>query len=606
MNGFKDMRNAAELLLAPKKPLSRALAGLSGLKLNIGGVSLPGVITHPSQLVGPLRAVLTGTLAAKTATVALSKSLTSVLTAFDTQAAKLKSGAFIPPDPLTAKADASSAADFLSFSSLPAGSAIPASFHAQINQRKAQLQQLQKKLSSVLSPNASQGVSVTENTSPTNNPQPEHVDKPDVPALAQGGNAGLNDPVIKDKVKFAVQGVTVGTGKPNSWSRTKVANFNPTVGQGFKDRHNGSTWSEPATAYAAQFPYNHVTQTESGHVIELDDTPGAERVHIFHRAGSFIEFHPDGSVVYKCLKNGYRVTMADENVKVAGNVNVAVDGDSTLYVKGDVHMQAEGDFNVQSKGDFNVFATNINMRAKAQAKLDGQIVDLRYISLPYSIMPVSFGMSPVGFAPRVNMSAVGADTGLASSLPTPSMDHAAGAPVPTFPQTPPDPTPENPLSNHTVYTAKTPAAVAYRARLLDTPEEASDVSLYSAHTGLQASLGDVQSANRQLGGTLSTIDTGIVAPTAKPTVNFLNYDDFKGTYDYADDHALGGTTFKLGDVTDLSLHPNVVADATPAVEGDFEDVPADTTNLTGAQAAQQLDPTQIADELAAQQAGLPF
>ena len=55
----------------------------------------------------------------------------------------------------------------------------------------------------------------------------------------------------------------------------------------------------PGDPYAAVYPNNKVTQTSSGHVIEIDDTPDAERIHIRHKSGSFIEFHPDGSIVIK-------------------------------------------------------------------------------------------------------------------------------------------------------------------------------------------------------------------------------------------------------------------------------------------------------------------
>jgi hypothetical protein len=55
----------------------------------------------------------------------------------------------------------------------------------------------------------------------------------------------------------------------------------------------------PGDPYAAVYPNNKVTQTTSGHVIEIDDTPDAERIHIRHKSGSFIEFHPDGQIVIK-------------------------------------------------------------------------------------------------------------------------------------------------------------------------------------------------------------------------------------------------------------------------------------------------------------------
>jgi len=43
------------------------------------------------------------------------------------------------------------------------------------------------------------------------------------------------------------------------------------------------------TAYATEYPYNTTYTTKSGHAIELDDTPGNERVHIWHRSGCYEE-----------------------------------------------------------------------------------------------------------------------------------------------------------------------------------------------------------------------------------------------------------------------------------------------------------------------------
>lgn len=43
------------------------------------------------------------------------------------------------------------------------------------------------------------------------------------------------------------------------------------------------------TAYNTEYPYNTTYTTKSGHAIELDDTPGHERVHIWHRSGCYEE-----------------------------------------------------------------------------------------------------------------------------------------------------------------------------------------------------------------------------------------------------------------------------------------------------------------------------
>ena len=84
---------------------------------------------------------------------------------------------------------------------------------------------------------------------------------------------------------------------------------------------NTGQWFEPETPYATikgepikprdnaskstVYPFNKVTETESGHIVEFDDTPGAERIHIYHRSGSFFEFHPNGDKVDKIVRDYY-------------------------------------------------------------------------------------------------------------------------------------------------------------------------------------------------------------------------------------------------------------------------------------------------------------
>jgi hypothetical protein len=56
-----------------------------------------------------------------------------------------------------------------------------------------------------------------------------------------------------------------------------------------KSPESGEYVTEPASAYKAHYPYNKSTHTESGHVFEVDDTPGEERLHTYHRTGTYTE-----------------------------------------------------------------------------------------------------------------------------------------------------------------------------------------------------------------------------------------------------------------------------------------------------------------------------
>jgi len=78
-------------------------------------------------------------------------------------------------------------------------------------------------------------------------------------------------------------------------------------------------WQEPYTPYAAKYPMNHVTESQSGHIFEVDDTPGAERLHTYHRSGTFNEVHPNGSEVHKVVGNEWNITLNDRMILVRGN-----------------------------------------------------------------------------------------------------------------------------------------------------------------------------------------------------------------------------------------------------------------------------------------------
>ena len=75
------------------------------------------------------------------------------------------------------------------------------------------------------------------------------------------------------------------------------------------------------------YPYNNVKQTRSGHMFEMDDTKGRERVRLQHRTGTFIEMHPDGSEVHKVFGDGYEITVKDKHVQILGKCIVEIVGD---------------------------------------------------------------------------------------------------------------------------------------------------------------------------------------------------------------------------------------------------------------------------------------
>ena len=84
----------------------------------------------------------------------------------------------------------------------------------------------------------------------------------------------------------------------------------------------------------SKYPYNHVTETESGHIFEVDDTLGAERIHEYHRTGTFYEVQPTGDKVTKVVGDDFEIDLKNKLIYIKGDYTMTVDGDYFLNVKG--------------------------------------------------------------------------------------------------------------------------------------------------------------------------------------------------------------------------------------------------------------------------------
>jgi len=102
-------------------------------------------------------------------------------------------------------------------------------------------------------------------------------------------------------------------------------------------------------------PYNQTWDSESGHSIQLDDTPGRERVRIQHgKSKNFIEMHPNGNQVVKVFGENFDITIGKKNVYVTGACNIVVKGDCNMQVDGNYNHEVNGDYNLAVKGKMNI------------------------------------------------------------------------------------------------------------------------------------------------------------------------------------------------------------------------------------------------------------
>lgn len=185
---------------------------------------------------------------------------------------------------------------------------------------------------------------------------------------------------------------------------------------------NFSVWTEPAIVTPdnlPKYPYDKIWQSESGHSIELDDTPTRERLRLQHRDGSFQEFQPKGDVVTKVLRDNYQIVAGNNNVliegqcnitvngacvihilgdgliKIDGNLQQIVNGDLTQTVSGSTNISTNGDIDIASKGDIGLNADNINVNGNLN--VIGGITSAQSISATKNISAGLQSSAALGF-----------------------------------------------------------------------------------------------------------------------------------------------------------------------------------------------------------------
>jgi hypothetical protein len=126
---------------------------------------------------------------------------------------------------------------------------------------------------------------------------------------------------------------------------------------------DGDTWSQPTIPYAAVYPYNHVFESESGHVFEIDDTKDNERLFTSHRTGTSQEISPDGTQVNIIKGDHYNIVSGKRQAVIEGNADITIGGRHKIYINKngqtdnhyDIQIGPNASVNIQiDKGDMNV------------------------------------------------------------------------------------------------------------------------------------------------------------------------------------------------------------------------------------------------------------
>jgi hypothetical protein len=198
---------------------------------------------------------------------------------------------------------------------------------------------------------------------------PKYINEPDVNRLAvnlkdTGGQEA--NPSLALTLRRATRIIGVPTADFNSMA---TADIDYTAAAS-----DGDTWNQPEIPYNATYPYNHVYETESGHIREYDDTPGAERIHERHRSGTSYEISANGTKTNIIKGDHYTLTSNDTKVYIQGDSDTTINGRHKIFINKD--GQSNNNYDIQvgpganvnihvDNGDLNLHSANgrINMNA---------------------------------------------------------------------------------------------------------------------------------------------------------------------------------------------------------------------------------------------------
>ena len=153
---------------------------------------------------------------------------------------------------------------------------------------------------------------------------------------------------------------TVGIGRAD-FDPVELGRANTTAQQ--IDGDDGTNFSEPETLYNAEYPYNHVYESEAGHIREIDDTPTKERIHERHASGSGYEIHPDGSKVTRVKKDNYDLITGDHFAHIKGSNSTTTDGGVRVFVNANATSESNYTIEVGNNSNVNIKVNkgNINL-----------------------------------------------------------------------------------------------------------------------------------------------------------------------------------------------------------------------------------------------------
>ena len=129
-------------------------------------------------------------------------------------------------------------------------------------------------------------------------------------------------------------------------------------------------WSQPAITYNAVYPYNHVFESESGHIREYDDSFTIDedgirtnhyRIHERHSSGTSYEIDTAGNRIDLNMASYFNITQKDNKHFIKGDSDITIDGRHKVYINKSGTADNNYDIQVGPNANVNIQVDNGNL-----------------------------------------------------------------------------------------------------------------------------------------------------------------------------------------------------------------------------------------------------
>jgi len=135
-------------------------------------------------------------------------------------------------------------------------------------------------------------------------------------------------------------------------------------------------FDEPYSGFGAEYSHNRIIKTKSGNLLEIDDTPDNERIHIYHRRGSFLEYKSDGSCIKKTRGREHSIIEANHIQHIHENEYKSIDLNSRYQITKNRSVTVGNDYKKEIGGETTEIyksSTNRSYKGRVDSEYNGDI-----------------------------------------------------------------------------------------------------------------------------------------------------------------------------------------------------------------------------------------